>query len=174
MTEAKVKQTSAGRQGEDEPAAVPKQQEPRGALVSAQGRTTIADEVVAKVAGMAAREMSGVFRMGGGARALGMVRERIPGVGKGVAQGVAVEVGERQAAVDIDLVVEYGVSIPDLAAGVRRSVIASVEKMCGLEVTEVNITVDDIHLPDDEAPEDDGRGNGGKENGAMAKEPRVQ
>ncbi len=49
-----------------------------------------------------------------------------------------VEVGERQAAIDLEVIVEYGVSIPDLADGVRRSVIGAVEQMCGLEVTEVN------------------------------------
>ena len=66
---------------------------------------------------------------------------------------MSVEVGERQAAVDLALVVEYGVSIIDLTAAVRRNVLNSVERMTGLEVTEVNITVDDIHLPGDD--EDD-------------------
>lgn len=125
-----------------------------GTLASAQGKTSIADSVVAKVSGMAARQVSGVFDMGGGmARALGAVRERIPGqaTSNGVARGVAVEVGERQAAVDIGVVVEYGVSIPDVAAAIRRNVIQAVEHMCGLEVTEVNISVGDIHLPDDDA-----------------------
>lgn len=124
-----------------------------GELVTSQGRTSIADSVVAKVAGMAANQVNGVYAMGGGvARAVGAVRERIPGATPttGVTRGVAVEVGERQAAVDVDLVVEYGVSIPDLAAGVRRNVIQAVEHICGLEVTEVNINVGDIHLPGDD------------------------
>lgn len=144
---------SAGR------AVAPKQ---AGALVSDIGRTRIADGVVAKIAGMASREVGGVFAMGAGmARTLGSVKERIPGVGVSVTQGVAVQVGERQAAVDIDLVVEYGVSIPELAAAVRESVIHQVEQMTGLEVVEVNITVDDVHLPGDESnadgsPEADG------------------
>lgn len=124
-------------------------------LVGEHGRTAIADTVVAKIAGMAAGEMQGVYAMGAGmARAFGAVRERIPGAGgPNVAQGVAVEVGERQAAIDLDVIVEYGVSIPDLADGIRRNVIGAVEKMCGLEVTEVNITVGDIHLPGEEARE---------------------
>lgn len=124
-------------------------------LVGEHGRTAIADTVVAKIAGMAAGEMQGVYAMGAGmARAFGAVRERIPGAGgPNVAQGVAVEVGERQAAIDLDVIVEYGVSIPDLADGTRRNVIGAVEKMCGLEVTEVNITVGDIHLPGEEARE---------------------
>jgi uncharacterized alkaline shock family protein YloU len=126
----------------------------RGAeLVSERGRTTIASTVVAKIAAMAAREVPGVYTLGAGmSRALGVVRERLTG-GSGIAQGVEVEVGERQAAIDLDVIVEYGVSIPDLAAGIRRNVIDAVENMCGLEVTEVNITVDDLHLPGDEAPE---------------------
>jgi uncharacterized alkaline shock family protein YloU len=121
-------------------------------LVTEHGRTAIADTVVSKIVGMATRELPGVHAMGMGlSRAFGAVRERIPGAGgSAVAQGVAVEVGERQTAVDLDVVVEYGVSIPDLATGIRRSVIEAVEKMCGLEVTEVNVTVGDVHLPDEE------------------------
>jgi uncharacterized alkaline shock family protein YloU len=119
-------------------------------LVTEQGRTAIADSVVAKVVGVAAREVPGVYEMGSGmSRAMGAVRERLPGGGSGLTQGVAVEVGEREAAIDLDLIAEYGVSIPDLATGVRRNVTSAVEKICGLEVTEVNIAVDDVHLPTD-------------------------
>ncbi|MGQ7294919.1 Asp23/Gls24 family envelope stress response protein [Quadrisphaera sp. KR29] len=126
-----------------------------GALSSTQGTTTIADTVVSKIAGIATREVNGVYALGGGAsRAIGALRERIPGATTNHAQGVSVEVGEKQAAVDIDLIAEYGVAIADLAAGVRRNVIASVERMTGLQVTEVNIDVNDVHIPsedDDEA-----------------------
>ena len=58
--------------------------------------------------------------------------------------------GERQAAIDVDLVAEFGVALADLAAGVRRNVIGSVERMTGLEVTEVNITVHDVHLENED------------------------
>jgi uncharacterized alkaline shock family protein YloU len=124
---------------------------------TSQGRTTIAASVVQKIAGIAAREISGVYSMGGGvSRAFGAIRERIPGSGAGASNiaGVQVEVGEKQAAVDLDIVVEYGASIVDLARAVRRNVITAVERMTGLEVIEVNIAVNDIHLPDedDEAP----------------------
>lgn len=130
-------------------------------LITDLGNTAIADTVVAKVAGIATREMSGVYAMGAGlTRAFGVVRDRIPGVtGASVTQGVSVEVGERQAAIDLDLIVEYGISIPDLAAGVRRNVINAVQRMCGLEVTEVNISVGDVHL-DLTAPEPNGPGTG--------------
>ncbi|MBA3524193.1 MAG: Asp23/Gls24 family envelope stress response protein [Geodermatophilaceae bacterium] len=121
-------------------------------LVSSQGRTTIAAGVVQKIAGMAAREVNGVYKLGGGsARTFGALRERIPGSsGPNVSQGVTVEVGETQAAVDIDVVVEYGVSITELAAGIRRNVIQSLQRMTGLTVVEVNVAVDDIHLPTDD------------------------
>ena len=123
-------------------------------LATSQGRTQIADTVVSKIAGVAARDVSGVFKLGGGAsRALGSIRGRIPGASTNASQGVTVEVGEKQAAVDIDLVVEYGVSISDLAAAVRRNVITSLERMTGLEVVEVNINVNDLHLPSDDADE---------------------
>ncbi len=118
---------------------------------TAQGKTTISASVVQKIAGIAAREISGVYALGGGvSRAFGAIRERIPGGGTGVSNiaGVQVEVGEKQAAIDLDIVVEYGASIVDLARAVRRNVITAVERMTGLEVIEVNIAVNDIHLPE--------------------------
>ena len=122
-----------------------------GALVTEQGRTSIADTVVSKIAGIAAREISGVHDLGGGtARAVGALRERIPGSRTNLSQGVGVEVGEHQAAVDLDIVAEYGVAIADLANAIRRNVVDAVERMTGLEVTEVNITVHDVFLESDE------------------------
>ena len=126
------------------------------ALVTGQGRTSIADSVVEKIAGVAAREVSGVHEMGrGAARAFGTIKEKLPvgGAGPNVTQGVKVEVGERQAAIDIDLVVDYGVSIPDVSQSVRDNVIERIERMTGLQVTEVNISVDDVYLGDDSTPE---------------------
>lgn len=119
-------------------------------LVTSQGRTSIADGVVAKIAGIATREVDGVYAVGGGAaRAMGAVREAF--AGKHHAQGVSVEVGERQAAVDVAVVVEYGRSIADVADGIRRNVIRSIERMTGLEVTEVNVDVTDIYIPGEES-----------------------
>ncbi|WP_395293051.1 Asp23/Gls24 family envelope stress response protein [Kitasatospora hibisci] len=121
-----------------------------------RGRTVIADQVVGKIAGMAAREVYGVHSFGDGlTRALGAVRDRVPGGrGSGVTRGVKVEVGEKQAAVDLDIVVEYGVAIAEVAAEVREEVIGAVERMAGLQVVEVNVHVVDVHLPDD-GEEDD-------------------
>ncbi|MEV8444076.1 Asp23/Gls24 family envelope stress response protein [Actinosynnema sp. NPDC051121] len=126
---------------------------PREAGTSAptRGTTTVADTVVQKIAGLATREVSGVYALGGGAaRAFGSLRERIPGATASAGQGVSVEVGERQAAVDLHILVEYGVSITDLARSVRRNVIGAVEQMTGLEVVEVNIAVTDVHIPGDD------------------------
>ncbi|MEJ6549232.1 Asp23/Gls24 family envelope stress response protein [Corynebacterium sp. USCH3] len=125
-------------------------------LLTEHGRTSVADVVVSKIAGMAAREVSGVHDLGGGAsRTIGALRERIPGGRVNVQQGISVEVGDRQAAVDISIVAEYGVAIHELAEAIRRNIILSVEEMTGLEVTEVNVIVHDVHLPDDSSDEDD-------------------
>jgi uncharacterized alkaline shock family protein YloU len=120
-------------------------------LQTSKGNTTIADGVVQKIAAVSAGEVSGVHALGGGAaRTIGAIRDRIPGSSQAVGQGVAVEVGERQAAIDLDLVAEYGVSIVELSRAVRRNVISAVEGMTGLEVTELNVSVNDIHLPSDD------------------------
>ena len=125
-------------------------------LTTDEGKITVAEGVVSKIAGMACREISGVAAMGsGGSRALGAIRNRIPGSsGPSVSQGVGVEVGESQAAIDLDIVVDYGVSIADLGRSIQRNVKQSVERMTGLSVVEVNVTVDDVRLPDseDDAP----------------------
>ena len=122
-----------------------------GPLQSDLGKTTVADRVVQKIVGLAAREVPGIYDLGGGAaRTLAGIRERIPGSSQASGQGVSVEVGETQAAVDLEVVTEYGMSIADVAKSVRRNVISAVEGMTGLQVTEVNLAVNDIHLPGDE------------------------
>ena len=117
--------------------------------VASRGATTIADIVVSKIAGIATREIDVVHDLGGqAARVVGKLRETLPG-SPNLTQGVSVEVGERQTAVDIGIVAEYGVAVHDLADGIRNNVITAVENMTGLEVTEVNITVHDVHFDDD-------------------------
>ncbi|MFI9805498.1 Asp23/Gls24 family envelope stress response protein [Streptomyces sp. NPDC052301] len=123
-----------------------------------RGRTTIADGVVEKVAGLAARDVVGVHAMGSGlARSLGAVRDRVPGGSKSVSRGVKAEVGEVQTALDLEIVVDYGVSIGDVARAVRENVVAAVERMTGLEVVEVNIAVSDVKLPEEEDEEPEPR-----------------
>ncbi|AZA12151.1 Asp23/Gls24 family envelope stress response protein [Corynebacterium gerontici] len=120
------------------------------------GRTVIDDQVVGKIAGVAAREVSGVHALGGGAaRALGALRESIPGTNTNLQQGVDVEVGEKQAAVDISIVAEYGVAIHQLADAIRENISSAIERMTGLEVTEVNVTVHDVHFEFEDDNEDD-------------------
>lgn len=121
--------------------------------VAAAGRTVIADGVVAKVAGIAAREVPGVYALGGGgARALGMIRDAINATD--LTQGVKVEVGETQAAADLTIVVEYPAPIQEVAAGVRTAVAGAISRLVGLEVVEVNIEVNDVHLPSDDTDDD--------------------
>lgn len=113
------------------------------------GHTIIAEGVVAKIAGIAAREVSGVHALGGGgARAVGAIRDAVNATD--LTQGVHVEVGETQAAADITIVVNYPAPIQEVAARVRDAVAAALSRIAGLEVTEVNVDVNDIHLPSDE------------------------
>ncbi len=92
-------------------------------LQSERGATTLADLVVTKVASIAAREVPGVYELGGGvARAVGSLSQRV-GVGDRRSQGVSVDVGQREAAVDLTLVIEYGESIPQVSEAVRSNVI---------------------------------------------------
>ena len=123
-------------------------------LSSELGSTTIADAVVTKIASIAAREVRGVYDLGGGtARAIGGMTRSVGIGGIGVderMQGVGVEVGEREAAVDLTVVVEYGESIPQIAKTLRENITRRIEGMTGLTVTEVNIAVNDLYFPGDE------------------------
>jgi uncharacterized alkaline shock family protein YloU len=120
-------------------------------LVTPEGKTTIADVVVSKIAGIAAREVPGVHDLIGQGMA-----SAVTGLAQRVTRtdarstGVNVEVGEREAAVDLRLTVEYGVSIPDLAVAVRGNVMDRLQTMTGLHVKEVNIDVVDLYFPEEE------------------------
>lgn len=115
-----------------------------------RGITRIEDIVVGKIAALATREVSGVHSLGGSAgRMVGALRESFAGPATGhhsVQHGVHVEIGEHQVVVDVSIVAEYGVAIHELAEAIRRNIIAAIERMTGMEVTEVNITVHDVHL----------------------------
>jgi len=124
-----------------------------GPLQSERGVTTIADAVVSKVAGIAAREVAGVHALGGNVgRALGAVTQR---VGIGGDSGVTVEVGEREAAVDLVIVVDYGESIPRVADHVRENVQKRIEGMTGLQITEINIAVNDLYFPGEDTEDEE-------------------
>ena len=130
------------------PATVPAARQ----TATSRGTTTVADGVVAKVAGIAAQDIPGVYALGGGAaRALGSLREAVGQ--KDLTQGVSVEVGQTQVAVDVTLVVEYPHPLQKVAEDVRDAIYAAVEDVVGMEVTEVNVSITDIHIASDEADE---------------------
>lgn len=121
------------------------------ALHTEHGDTTIADQVVAKIAGLAAQEVEGVYAMGNAARrTLNAITERIPGSQTNVTGGVSVEKGERQAAIDMTIITEYGYPIAEVTQNLRDAVIQAVEYGTGLEVIEVNVAVTDVKLPDED------------------------
>jgi uncharacterized alkaline shock family protein YloU len=146
-----MSQPAASKTGEQTPATTTTTSTPatRERLTTDDGQILVAEGVVQKIAGTACREIAGVHAMGtGGTRAFGAIRERIPGSsGPNFAQGVGVEVGETEAAIDLDIVVEYGVGIAELGRSIQRNVKQAVERMTGLRVVEVNIAVDDVYLP---------------------------
>ncbi|WP_052669131.1 Asp23/Gls24 family envelope stress response protein [Nitriliruptor alkaliphilus] len=122
-----------------------------------RGTTTIDDGVVAKIAGIATREVGGVASMGGTlSGAVAEVVGRIRGE-EHATSGVGVEVGTRQAAVDLSITVQYPAVITEVASSVRDNVIDRIEKLTGLEVVEVNIAVADLAFPGGEEEGDQSR-----------------
>jgi uncharacterized alkaline shock family protein YloU len=122
--------------------------------IAERGTTTIADVVVAKTAGITARQVYGVHALGSGAaQRIGAVRQRIGAGGPGFTSGVSVDVGEKEAAVDLVIEVNYGEPVHRVADNVRNDVISAVEGITGLQVVEVNITVDDVYVEGDEESE---------------------
>ncbi|GAA4666417.1 Asp23/Gls24 family envelope stress response protein [Frondihabitans cladoniiphilus] len=116
---------------------------------TAAGKNTIADGVVEKVAGIAAREVPGVHDLGNGAaRAIGAIRSAINQQDRG--QGIKVEVGEKQVAADIIIVAEYPVELQKLADDVRSAVTEAISTVVGMEVAEVNVTVSDVYIASDD------------------------
>jgi uncharacterized alkaline shock family protein YloU len=126
-------------------------------LLSNQGRTTIADAVVSRIAGLAAQEVAGV-RMGNeGTRIPGDTSPTVgeffgsltPGANtQRQTRGVSVDVGEVESAIDRSMAVEYGRPVQQVTEAVRNNVIMRVENLVGLRVTEVNITVNDVFFPE--------------------------
>lgn len=131
-------------------------------LETERGTTSIDDAVVAKIAAIAAREVDGVAELGGTlSSALGNVVQRIRGQDQGTGTaGVGVEVGTRQAAVDMTCKVTYPASIHEVADSLRQNVIDRIESMTGLEVVEVNVAVNDLVFPGEEG--DEGAGTSGR------------
>jgi uncharacterized alkaline shock family protein YloU len=113
------------------------------------GTTTVVDPVVAKIAGIAAREVPGVFALGGGAaRAVGSIREAIGQTD--LSQGVRVEVGETEVAADVTIVVSYPEPLQVVASGVRTAVARAISELVGMEVARIDVTISDVHIPGEE------------------------
>ena len=121
--------------------------------VTESGTTVINDGVIAKIAGIATREVPGVHALGAGAaRAFGALRDAINQTD--LTQGVSVEVGERQVAVDITIVAEYPQPLQAVADEVRAGVTRAISTLVGMEVIEVNVTIDDVHIPGEDDVEE--------------------
>jgi uncharacterized alkaline shock family protein YloU len=143
MAETSQASTSSRSPGKSEP-------DGKGRLETDKGTTTIAEVVVTKVAGIAAREVGGVHRLGGAvARALGAVTQRLQ-VGDNSTQGVSVEVVDTDARVSMSVIIDYGESIPDVAQAIRDNVVRRIEATTGLHVAAVDIAVTDLYFPGDD------------------------
>ena len=131
--------------------AASKEDEVNKNLETQYGTTTIDDVVVSKIAGIAAREVSGVDALGGGgARMMGTIRESF-GASEDVRQGVDVEVENGSAKIEIAITAEYGVAIHELAEAIRRNIMNAVERMTGLTVERVDVVVHNVKLPKEDS-----------------------
>ncbi|WP_066634910.1 Asp23/Gls24 family envelope stress response protein [Desulfolucanica intricata] len=115
------------------------------------GSVRISDEVVKIIAGLAATEVPGVVGMSGGI--VGGFAEKLGR--KNLSKGVKVEVGEKEAAVDISIIVEYGMQIHDVAVRVQSNVKNAIEAMTGLVVVEVNVGVQGVAFNNSEEKEEE-------------------
>ncbi|MFN3653637.1 MAG: Asp23/Gls24 family envelope stress response protein [Armatimonadota bacterium] len=123
-------------------------------LVAEKGNTIIADSVVAKIAGLAAREIEGVHSL----VSTGL-SQSVVGLARAVSRqqsrdtGITVAVGEKEATVDVRLCADYGVNLQAVAAAVRNNVIDRVQSMTGLIVKEVNVRIVDLYFPSEDSLE---------------------
>ncbi|GAA0350988.1 Asp23/Gls24 family envelope stress response protein [Bacillus horti] len=115
---------------------------PQFEQTSELGKVEIAPEVIEVIAGLAASEIEGVAFMSGGF--VGGIAERLGR--KNLAKGVKVELGETQTVIDVSIVVEFGVRIPDVATAVQENVNSAIQNMTGLDVIEVNVHVVSVHV----------------------------
>lgn len=112
------------------------------------GSIQIAPEVIEIIAGLATVEVRGVAGMSGGLA--GGIAELLGR--KNLSKGVKVEVGQREAAIDVSIIVEYGNRIPEVAGGIQQNVKQAIESMTGLNVVEVNVHIHDVHFKSNDKP----------------------
>lgn len=104
------------------------------------GKLTLDEDVVATIAGLAAREIKGIHALG---------KSRLISFGDAPTRGVEAEVGNIEAAFDLDVTIDYGVDIREMAKALRTRIADEVNKMAGRRVVEININVVGIHLPEE-------------------------
>ena len=118
------------------------------------GTIRVADEVVSIIAGLATTEVEGVAGMSGGiAGGIAEILGR-----KNFSKGVKVEVGEKEAAIDLYIIVKYGIRIPEVALAAQENVKRAIETMTGLSVIEVNVHVQGVGFPEEEPKPEEMRG----------------
>jgi uncharacterized alkaline shock family protein YloU len=103
------------------------------------GRIHMSEDVVATIAGMAARDIDGIYALG---------KSRLINFGDNPSRGVEAEVGKKEAALDLEVVIDYGCDLRAIAGELRDKVSEQVEMMAGRKVVEVNLDVIDVHLPE--------------------------
>jgi uncharacterized alkaline shock family protein YloU len=115
------------------------------------GSIQIAPEVIEVIAGLATVEVQGVAGMSGGFA--GGIVELLGR--KNLSKGVKVEVGQKEAAIDVSIIIEYGNRIPEVSSAIQQNVKNAIESMTGLSVVEVNVHIHDVHFKADKVMEDE-------------------
>ncbi|MGM0574746.1 MAG: Asp23/Gls24 family envelope stress response protein [Myxococcota bacterium] len=108
------------------------------------GKLNLTTDVVGTIAGLAAREVDGIAQLG---------RSRLVSFGDAPTRGIDTEVGQQEAAFDMEVVIDYGYDLRKVADHLRKKVAEQVDRMAGRKVVEVNIDVVDIRLPEEEQSE---------------------
>ena len=114
------------------------------------GAINLSEDVVAKIAAMSARDIKGIHSLG---------RSRMINFGDETKRGVEAEVGNTEAAIDVDVIIEYGCDLEAVAEQLRGRIADEVRKMASRNVIEVNINVIDVKLPEPETKEEPRRVN---------------
>ena len=118
-----------------------------------KGTIKIANEVISIIAGLAATEVEGVAGMSGGIA--GGIAEILGRKNKNLSKGVKVEAGDRQTAVDLSVIIDYGFSIKDVAIEIQDNVKEAIESMTGLNVVEINVHVQGVHFEEENEEEEE-------------------
>ena len=122
--------------------------------VTEDSSVVISEEVVSVIAGVAVSEVSGVVDTAGGFA--GGLSEVLSGKKK-LSKGIKVEVGEKETKIDVNIIVEYGIRIPDIAFEIQSKVKKSVKEMTGLDVLAVNVHVQGVRTSLEQESKDENK-----------------